>query len=69
VPPKKDLEVMSAEELAAELQRLIDATVGPDDAETHHDLAVAYEAMGLLEEALSEYRIVLEIRRRKAGQA
>lgn len=46
--------------------RLVQAEVRPEDEETHRDLAVACEEMGLLEEALAEYRMALACRKAKA---
>jgi tetratricopeptide (TPR) repeat protein len=37
-----------------------DTAVAPEDFDTHYDLGIAYKEMGLLDEAVNEFRIVMQ---------
>jgi hypothetical protein len=43
-----------------EFQRNIGRAIAPEDVQTHHDLAIAYQEMGLFEDAREELAFVLE---------
>jgi tetratricopeptide (TPR) repeat protein len=67
VPPPEDEEL--SQELSAErelenvfrkFQKGIQAQYGKEDYETHYNLGVAYREMGLLNEAIGEFRLVLQ---------
>ena len=48
-----------AHEVLGEFRDKVAQTVHREDAQTHYDLGIAYKEMGLLEEAISEFEIVL----------
>ncbi len=48
-----------AHEVLGEFRSKVAQTVRREDAQTHYDLGIAYKEMGLLEEAISEFEIVL----------
>src|SRR5439155_592486 len=48
-----------AHEVLGEFRNKVAQTVRREDAQTHYDLGIAYKEMGLLEEAVSEFEIVL----------
>ena len=48
-----------AHEVLGEFRNKVAQTVRREDAQTHYDLGIAYKEMGLLEEAISEFEIVL----------
>jgi tetratricopeptide (TPR) repeat protein len=67
VPPPEDAEL--SQELSAErelenvfrkFQKGIQDQYGKEDYETHYNLGVAYREMGLLNEAIGEFRLVLK---------
>ncbi|CAM2007435.1 tetratricopeptide repeat protein [Acanthopleuribacter pedis] len=49
-------EIQSVDELFEEFKRGVDEQISDDDYETHYDLGIAYKEMGLLEEAINEFR-------------
>lgn len=49
-------EQVSVETVLAEFKRGVDKVVAQDDADTHHDLGIAYKEMGLLEDAVGEFQ-------------
>ncbi|CAM2066948.1 Tetratricopeptide repeat protein [Sulfidibacter corallicola] len=49
-------EIQSVEELFEEFKKGVDEQISEDDFETHYDLGIAYKEMGLLEEAINEFR-------------
>jgi tetratricopeptide (TPR) repeat protein len=48
-----------AHEVLGEFRDKVAKTVRREDAQTHYDLGIAYKEMGLLEEAIQEFEIVL----------
>jgi tetratricopeptide (TPR) repeat protein len=46
----------SLEEIVEAFKKGVEQQVGPDDYETHYNLAIAYKEMGLLEEAIGEFQ-------------
>jgi len=55
----------SVEDVFDQFKRGVEKTVRPEDSETHYDLGIAYKEMGLLEDALSEFRTALAGRNRR----
>ncbi|HYZ90672.1 MAG TPA: tetratricopeptide repeat protein, partial [Myxococcales bacterium] len=49
-----------AHEVLGEFRDKVAKTVRREDAQTHYDLGIAYKEMGLLEEAIQEFEIVLQ---------
>lgn len=49
-------EIQSVDELFEEFKKGVDEQISDDDYETHYDLGIAYKEMGLLEEAINEFR-------------
>ncbi len=49
-------EIQSVEELFEEFRKGVDEQIGDEDHETHYDLGIAYKEMGLLDEAINEFR-------------
>jgi len=48
------------EALLAEFKRDSEQLVRPEDAQAHYDLASAYREMGLVDDALQEYRLAAQ---------
>jgi tetratricopeptide (TPR) repeat protein len=48
-----------AHEVLGEFRNKVAQTVRREDAQTHYDLGIAYKEMGLIEEAIQEFEIVL----------
>ncbi len=48
---------ISVEEVLSQFKRGIAETVPEDDAATHYDLGIAYREMGLLEDAVGEFKV------------
>ena len=46
---------VSVESVLAEFKKGVDRVVAQDDADTHHDLGIAYKEMGLVEDAVGEF--------------
>lgn len=57
-------EIQSVEELFEEFKRGVDEQISEDDHETHYDLGIAYKEMGLLNEAVSEFKRAMSDRSR-----
>lgn len=49
-------EIQSVEELFEEFKKGVDEQIDDEDHETHYDLGIAYKEMGLLDEAISEFK-------------
>ncbi len=49
-------EIQSVEELFEEFRKGVDEQIDDEDHETHYDLGIAYKEMGLLDEAINEFR-------------
>ncbi len=52
-------DVLDVEEVFAQFKAGVEAQVGVEDTETHFDLGIAYKEMGLLDDAISEFRLCL----------
>jgi tetratricopeptide (TPR) repeat protein len=50
----------SLSEVFAAFKQHVDEEVGSDDYRTHYDLGIAYKEMGLMDEAMGEFRIALK---------
>lgn len=50
---------VDVQEVIAEFRRGLNKRINPKDFETHYNLGIAYREMGLLDEAISEFRLVL----------
>jgi tetratricopeptide (TPR) repeat protein len=47
------------EDVLAQFKAKVDETIGSEDPESHYDLGLAYKEMGLLDEAIGEFRTAL----------
>lgn len=54
--PVEPTEQVSVDTVLAEFKKGVDKVVAQDDADTHHDLGIAYKEMGLLEDAVGEFQ-------------
>lgn len=52
-------DVLDVEEVFAQFKAGVEAQVGVEDTETHFDLGIAYKEMGLLDDAISEFKLCL----------
>jgi tetratricopeptide (TPR) repeat protein len=50
-------EMIDVETVFAQFKKGVDRVISPDDAETHFDLGTAYKEMGLLDDAINEFKI------------
>lgn len=50
-------DVLDVEEVFAQFKKGVEQQVGLDDTETHFDLGIAYKEMGLLDDAINEFRL------------
>jgi len=63
ISPQKEVVVeemprqISAEEVLQEFKSKVATVVSMEDADTHYDLGIAYREMGLIDEAISEFKI------------
>jgi len=64
-PPPSDDFQYSVEDVFDQFKRGLEKTVRADDSETHYDLGIAYKEMGLLDDALSEFRTALAGKNRR----
>jgi tetratricopeptide (TPR) repeat protein len=62
--PDEDFQY-SVQDVLSEFKKGVSRTVRPEDFETHYDLGIAYREMGLLDEAIGEFRTALS---RAGGQ-
>jgi tetratricopeptide (TPR) repeat protein len=53
--PAEPQEQVSVEAVLSEFKKGVDKLIAPDDANTHHDLGIAYKEMGLLDDAVGEF--------------
>ena len=49
-------EIQTVEELFQEFKKGVDEQIDAEDHQTHYDLGIAYKEMGLLEEAINEFK-------------
>lgn len=54
-PPQQHLD--EVESVFSQFKAGISRTVSPEDCDTHYDLGIAYKEMGLLDDAIAEFRI------------
>lgn len=52
-------DVLDVEEVFAQFKKGVEQQVGMEDSETHFDLGIAYKEMGLLDDAMNEFRLCL----------
>ncbi len=52
-------DVLDVEEVFAQFKKGVEQQVGMEDSETHFDLGIAYQEMGLLDDAMNEFRLCL----------
>jgi len=52
-------DVLDVEQVFAQFKKGVEAQVGAEDTETHFDLGIAYKEMGLLDDAISEFKLCL----------
>ncbi|HJL19483.1 MAG TPA: tetratricopeptide repeat protein [Sandaracinaceae bacterium LLY-WYZ-13_1] len=52
-------DVLDVEQVFAQFKKGVEAQVGVEDSETHFDLGIAYKEMGLLDDAIAEFRLCL----------
>lgn len=52
-------DVLDVEEVFAQFKAGVEAQVGVEDTETHFDLGIAYKEMGLLDDAIGEFKLCL----------
>ncbi len=65
VAPAADDFQYSVEDVFDQFKRGVEKAVRPEDSDTHYDLGIAYKEMGLLDDALSEFRTALSGRNRR----
>lgn len=53
-------EMIDVETVFAQFKKGVEKTISPDDADTHYDLGIAYKEMGLLDDAISEFKIAAQ---------
>ena len=53
-------EEKSLDDIFEEFKKGVDKVIAPDDANTHHDLGIAYKEMGLLDDAVGEFLLTPE---------
>ncbi|MCB9555605.1 MAG: tetratricopeptide repeat protein [Deltaproteobacteria bacterium] len=49
----------SVEDVFDEFKRGVDSHISEEDSETHYDLGIAYREMGLLDDAITEFRVAM----------
>ena len=52
-------DILDVEQVFAQFKKGVEAQVGVEDTETHFDLGIAYKEMGLLDDAINEFRLCL----------
>jgi len=52
-------DVLDVEQVFAQFKKGVESQVGQEDTETHFDLGIAYKEMGLLDDAINEFRLCL----------
>lgn len=52
-------DVLDVEQVFAQFKKGVEEQVGAEDTETHFDLGIAYKEMGLLDDAIGEFRLCL----------
>ncbi|MEQ8724094.1 MAG: tetratricopeptide repeat protein [Sandaracinaceae bacterium] len=52
-------DVLDVEQVFAQFKKGVESQVGSEDTETHFDLGIAYKEMGLLDDAINEFRLCL----------
>lgn len=57
--PSDGSDVLDVEEVFAQFKKGVEQQVGMEDSETHFDLGIAYKEMGLLDDAMNEFRLCL----------
>ncbi|HEY8430147.1 MAG TPA: tetratricopeptide repeat protein [Sandaracinaceae bacterium] len=58
-PTDDGSDVLDVEEVFAQFKKGVEQQVGMEDTETHFDLGIAYKEMGLLDDAINEFRLCL----------
>ncbi len=58
-PAADGSDVLDVEEVFAQFKKGVEQQVGMEDTETHFDLGIAYKEMGLLDDAMNEFRLCL----------
>jgi tetratricopeptide (TPR) repeat protein len=56
-PGMSEAERFGFEDIFSEFKKGVEAQLGKEDAETHYSLGIAYKEMGLLDDAVREFRI------------
>ncbi len=56
LPPAPESTRYSASDVFNEFKRGVEQQVRPEDADTHYDLGIAYKEMGLLSDAIAEFK-------------
>jgi pilus assembly protein FimV len=59
-PPSSDDYQVSVDEVFSEFKKGLAKVVKPEDVETHYDLGIAYKEMGLLDDAINEFKVARE---------
>src|SRR5690606_13385044 len=59
VEPSAGSDVLDVEQVFAQFKKGVAQQVAMEDSETHFDLGIAYKEMGLLDDAMSEFRLCL----------
>jgi pilus assembly protein FimV len=55
----------SVEDVFEEFKRGVDNQVGDEDSDTHYDLGIAYREMGLMDDAIAEFKIAMRSREKE----
>jgi len=58
-PAEEDFQY-SVEEVFSEFKKGLAKVVKPEDVDTHYDLGIAYKEMGLLDDAITEFKLVMK---------
>jgi pilus assembly protein FimV len=59
-PTSAGSDVLDVEQVFAQFKKGVEQQVGMEDTETHFDLGIAYKEMGLLDDAMNEFRLCLQ---------
>jgi tetratricopeptide (TPR) repeat protein len=55
----------SVEDVFEEFKRGVDNQVGDEDSDTHYDLGIAYREMGLMDDAIAEFKVAMRSREKE----
>jgi pilus assembly protein FimV len=56
-PDEEEGDMLDVEQVFAQFKKGVEQQVGIEDTETHFDLGIAYKEMGLLDDAMNEFRL------------